>query len=109
VTMVSAPPTVTCVVITKNEERNHQDCLQSVHWVVEDAVIESAAAVEHSPLEVPGRIVRNVVDETRDAVANRVGRRAPGERPFDDLAVGVSTCAISDRERRAGMRAPQQS
>jgi len=44
VTMVSAPPTVTCVVITKNEERNHQDCLQSVHWVVEDAVIDAASS-----------------------------------------------------------------
>ena len=40
-TGASGLPTVACVVITKNEERNLQDCLQSVHWV--DAAVESDA------------------------------------------------------------------
>lgn len=43
-TMVLALPTVACVVITKNEERNHQDCLQSVHWVDEGVVIDAESS-----------------------------------------------------------------
>ena len=43
-TMVLALPTVACVVITKYEERNHQDCLQSVLWVDEGVVIDSESS-----------------------------------------------------------------
>ena len=43
-TSVSGLPTVACVVITKNEERNHQDCLQSVHWVDEGVVIDAESS-----------------------------------------------------------------
>ena len=31
-TSASGLPTVACVVITKNEEANIQDCLRSVQW-----------------------------------------------------------------------------
>lgn len=37
-TTVSTLPTVACVVITKNQEHNLPDRLQSVHWI--DEVVE---------------------------------------------------------------------
>jgi glycosyltransferase involved in cell wall biosynthesis len=40
-TSASGLSTVACVVTTKNEERNLQDCLQSVHWVDEVVVFEA--------------------------------------------------------------------
>ena len=43
-TTVSTLPTVACVVITKNEERNLPDCLQSVHWVDEGVVIDAESS-----------------------------------------------------------------
>lgn len=43
-TTVSTLPTVACVVITKDEERNLQDCLQSVHWVDEVVVIDAESS-----------------------------------------------------------------
>jgi glycosyltransferase involved in cell wall biosynthesis len=41
VTIVSTLPTVACVVITKNEEANIQDCLKSVQWVDELIVVDA--------------------------------------------------------------------
>ena len=43
-TTVSTPPTVACVVITKNEEANIQDCLKSVQWVDELIVVDAESA-----------------------------------------------------------------
>lgn len=43
-TTVSALPTVACVAITKKEERNLQDCLQSVYWVDEVVVIDAESS-----------------------------------------------------------------
>ena len=40
-TSASGLPTVARVAITKNEARNLQDCLQSVHWVDEVVVIDA--------------------------------------------------------------------
>ena len=40
-TGASGLSTVACVAITKNEEHNLPDCLQSVHWVDEVAVIDA--------------------------------------------------------------------
>jgi (heptosyl)LPS beta-1,4-glucosyltransferase len=41
VTTASIMPTVTCVVITKNEEANIQDCLNSVQWADELIVVDA--------------------------------------------------------------------
>ncbi len=43
-TSASGLPTVACVAITKNEERNLPDCLQSVHWVDEVVVIDAESS-----------------------------------------------------------------
>jgi glycosyltransferase involved in cell wall biosynthesis len=40
-TSASGLSTVACVVTTKNEERNLQDCLQSVHWADEVVIFEA--------------------------------------------------------------------
>jgi (heptosyl)LPS beta-1,4-glucosyltransferase len=40
-TSVSCLPTVACVVITKNEEANIQDCLRSVQWANELIVVDA--------------------------------------------------------------------
>lgn len=40
-TTVSTLPTVACVVITKNEEANIQDCLRSVQWANELIVVDA--------------------------------------------------------------------
>lgn len=40
-TTISTLPTVACVVITKNEEANIQDCLRSVQWANELIVIDA--------------------------------------------------------------------
>ncbi len=40
-TSASVLPTVACVVTTKNEERNLQDCLQSVHRADEVVIFEA--------------------------------------------------------------------
>src|SRR5262245_11194436 len=40
-TSASGLPTVTCVVITKNEEENIRDCLRSVQWVNELIVVDA--------------------------------------------------------------------
>ncbi len=40
-TSISTLPTVACVVITKNEEGNIQDCLRSVQWVDEVIVVDA--------------------------------------------------------------------
>ena len=43
-TTVPTLPTVACAVITKNEERHLQDCLQSVNWVDEGVVIDAESS-----------------------------------------------------------------
>ena len=43
-TSASGLPIVNCVVITKNEEHNLPDCLQSVHCVDEGAVIDAESS-----------------------------------------------------------------
>ncbi len=40
-TSASGLPTVACVVITKNEEANIQDCLRSVQWTNELIVVDA--------------------------------------------------------------------
>ena len=40
-TALDSRPTVTCVVITKNEETNIQDCLRSVQWANELIVVDA--------------------------------------------------------------------
>ena len=40
-TTISTLPTMACVVITKNEETNIQDCLRSVQWANELIVIDA--------------------------------------------------------------------
>jgi len=44
VTTVSTLPTVTCVVITKNEGSNIQDCLRSAQWANELIVVDAESA-----------------------------------------------------------------
>jgi glycosyltransferase involved in cell wall biosynthesis len=44
VTTVPILPTVGCAVITKNEERNLLNCLQSVNWVGEGVVIDAESS-----------------------------------------------------------------
>lgn len=34
-------PTLTCLVITKNEEANIQDCLRTVQWATERLVVDA--------------------------------------------------------------------
>jgi (heptosyl)LPS beta-1,4-glucosyltransferase len=41
VSSVARQPSLACVIITKNEEANIQDCLASVHWTTERIVVDA--------------------------------------------------------------------
>ena len=60
-------PTVACVVITKNEERNIADCLKSVQWANELIVVDAVSFSNSDPF------VENVVMDLRITVYLREG------------------------------------